>query len=276
MHKFYLMSDIHMDHLPDFETEVEYLIPNYNPDIPILLTGDVSIARDFRRDIARFAETFSGQIYVVMGNHDYWNSSYEQMNNYVRDIQIKNVYICSNYAVDVVDGTAIVMVNNWYSPQMDQIVDRFATMNDWNYMANFAGYGITGNTSDAIRACNDIADKSVGYAQNAFSEIRDGVENGEIVRVVVMVHFPPYFEMMSRVDNFTPFYFDPKMGAVIDRFAMENPHTPITVVSGHTHTYRTFENKNVKGIVAPANYGNVYMVPFIFDGAQYGIDGWGE
>lgn len=272
MRKFYLMSDIHIDHLDDFEKESRYLLPYYNPENPILLTGDVSTARDFRRDIARFAETFSGQIYVVMGNHDYWGSSYEQMNNFVRDIKIRNVHICSNAGFDIRDGTAIVMVNNWYSPEIEAVADRFVSMNDWNHMANFAGYGITGNISDAIRAAQAISEKSAGYANNVFSEVSDEIESGDVERVVVMAHFPPYVEMMSRIDNYTPFYFDPKMGAVIRRFAMKHEHIPVTVVSGHTHTYRSFKEDNVKGIVAPANYGNVYMVPFVFDGDNYRVD----
>lgn len=272
MNRFYLMSDIHMDHIDDFSKEVGYLIPHYNREIPILLTGDVSIARDFRRHISEFAEIFTGPIYIVLGNHDYWGSSYIQMNAFVRDISVKNIHFCADQSYQIVDRTAIVMSNNWYSAKDADVYDRFTTMNDWNHVHDFARYGITGDIRDAIGAARMIAQRNADGVRPVFSKVCKRIEAGEVDRVVVMCHFPPFQEMMSQFDSHTPYYYDHYMGEEVSWYANAYSDIPFTVVSGHTHMWKSYFKNNISAFVAPANYGQVYMIPFKFDGERYVVD----
>ncbi len=85
MKRFVWSSDVHLDRMDVGEREEfkEYL-QELAPD-GFILAGDIGEADSVAGFLEDFCRTLSCPIYFVLGNHDFWGSSFEQVRTEIRN-----------------------------------------------------------------------------------------------------------------------------------------------------------------------------------------------
>ena len=122
----YVLGDTHlslgaskpMDVFPGWNGYVERLKRNWRklikPEDTIVLAGDISWAmrlNDTRRDFA-FLQELPGQKLIMKGNHDYWWTTANKMNAYLKAEGFDTRHILHNNSYSV-EGYALCGTRGW-------------------------------------------------------------------------------------------------------------------------------------------------------------------
>ena len=122
----YVLGDTHlslgaskpMDVFPGWSGYVERLERNWRklikPEDTIVLAGDISWAmrlNDTRRDFA-FLQELPGQKLIMKGNHDYWWTTANKMNAYLKAEGFDTLHILHNNSYSV-EGYALCGTRGW-------------------------------------------------------------------------------------------------------------------------------------------------------------------
>ena len=123
----YVLGDTHlslgasksMDVFPGWNGYVERLERNWRklikPEDTIVLAGDISWAMrltDTRKDF-EFLQSLPGQKIIMKGNHDYWWSTVNKMNAYLKAEGFDTLHILHNNSYSV-EGYAICGTRGWF------------------------------------------------------------------------------------------------------------------------------------------------------------------
>ena len=123
----YVLGDTHlslgaskpMDIFPGWDNYVERLERSWRklitPQDTIVLAGDISWAMrltDTRRDFA-FLQQLPGQKLIMKGNHDYWWSTANKMNAYLKAEGFDTLHILHNNSYTV-EGYALCGTRGWF------------------------------------------------------------------------------------------------------------------------------------------------------------------
>ena len=122
-----------MDIFPGWNDYVERLEKNWRkliqPEDTIVLAGDISWAMrltDTRRDFA-FLQSLPGQKIIMKGNHDYWWSTANKMNAYLKAEGFDTLHILHNNSYSV-EGYAICGTRGWLfdvgEPHDEKVMNR--------------------------------------------------------------------------------------------------------------------------------------------------------
>ena len=108
-----------MDIFPGWNDYVERLEKNWRklirPEDTIVLAGDISWAMrltDTRKDFA-FLQQLPGQKIIMKGNHDYWWSTANKMNAYLKAEGFDTLHILHNNSYSV-EGYALCGTRGWF------------------------------------------------------------------------------------------------------------------------------------------------------------------
>ena len=137
----YVLGDTHlslgaskpMDILPGWDNYVERLERSWRklitPQDTIVLAGDISWAMrltDTRRDFA-FLQQLPGQKLIMKGNHDYWWSTANKMNAYLKAEGFDTLHILHNNSYTV-EGYALCGTRGWLfdvgEPHDEKVMNR--------------------------------------------------------------------------------------------------------------------------------------------------------
>ena len=123
----YVLGDTHlslgaskpMDVFPGWNGYVERLERNWRklikPEDTVVLAGDISWAmrlNDTRRDFA-FLQELPGQKLIMKGNHDYWWTTANKMNAYLKAEGFDTLHILHNNSYSV-EGYALCGTRGWF------------------------------------------------------------------------------------------------------------------------------------------------------------------
>ena len=114
----YLGASRPMDIFPGWNDYVERLEKNWRklikPEDTIVLAGDISWAMrltDTRKDF-EFLQSLPGQKIIMKGNHDYWWSTVNKMNAYLKAEGFDTLHILHNNSYSV-EGYALCGTRGW-------------------------------------------------------------------------------------------------------------------------------------------------------------------
>lgn len=137
----YAIGDLHlslggskpMDIFPGWEGYVQRLEKNWRrlvrPEDTVVIAGDISWAmrlEDTRTDFA-FINALPGQKLLMKGNHDYWWTTANKMNTYLKQAGFDTLHILHNNAYHI-EGCAICGTRSWLfdpdEPHDEKVMNR--------------------------------------------------------------------------------------------------------------------------------------------------------
>jgi 3',5'-cyclic-AMP phosphodiesterase len=248
------LTDLHLNRYPEFLNR--RLLDKAKQCDGILVTGDISTG--FRtEEHLEFLKKFSPNVYFVLGNHDFYGSSFEETSGRVRQV-------CRNGRATWLDdadpialgrGTYLIGVDGWYDAQYGDAF--FLDVNFDRMMIR----DLLLKTKREQRS-----ELMASRAQISADKFRQKLKlvPSRADKVIIATHYPPWIGPMRSI--FDAFWLPQSVNsilgdAIVEEARNRGPITQFEVLCGHVH--KDFEMnpaQNVKCIVSDARKINAIIV----------------
>lgn len=266
------LTDVHFDFLKPkvveaFGAELRDVYPYVQGCI---ITGDIATAEKTVPLLRRFMEGWSKPVHFVLGNHDYYNGSIEEVE---RDVQA----LCDERANDWLSGryfawldgkpttahSYVVGAGGWYDGRYGDARKSRVLMTDFKRIKNLAPHFQESTWLWYPEARDGMLDLLRKLAQESADagerRLRASLQLNK--NVIFATHYPPYAmacwhrgEISDR--EWLPWFTSHAMGEMLDRVAEEHPEHKILVLCGHTHSEGVYESlPNLRVLTGKAEYG---------------------
>ena len=250
-------TDIHLDRLSerDYLEYKEYL-QELNPD-GLIISGDIAESEFVFKSLKDFNDSFNFPIYFVLGNHDFYFSSFDEVETKIRKLvkNSKNLnWLTESGIIALNDSTALIGVEGWGDARHGNLNLSEGSTRDVMSIADYKGI-----SREAIKEL--LHSKGDKYAEILRPSLLEAVENFQ--NVILVTHVPPFVEVCFGRDlricgEFKlPFYTCKAIGDILLEVMNENKSCQMTVLCGHTHESadaKILENLRVR--VKESGYGS--------------------
>lgn len=272
------LTDVHFDLLkPEKPFKFGKMVAR-NGDYCVI-TGDIAHGDTVCEYLEEFQRGFGGKVYFVLGNHDIWKSSFEQVHKNIRELcsDHENLHWLGDGVVHYINGVQLCGVDGWYDCQAGLTTDRIRfAMNDWHQIeelkANFNVH-VMGFSDPLINQLRNLGQSSAHEARQVLAKCHKDKH------VIFATHVPPYeessFHEGGKSDaTHLPFYTNIALGYVLKDWAYSNRDLiydkhrklfALTTLCGHTHSPGEFiQRANHKVYTGKSLYGNP-QISKVFD-----------
>jgi Icc protein len=215
-----------------------------NPDADgLIITGDISCGEVLEKHLTQIVQGFHCPIYMVTGNHDYYNSSFEKIDELVAGLTKKfdNLYWL-NQGWHTYNGIAIVGVGGWYDAYYGN-TNSHIYLNDFDLIEDLkpGGYNRDLLISLIRQRASQEADKLDDMLKSIFKT--------DLSTILVATHVAPYegsswHEGGHSDRDWLPWFTSANTGAVIDKYADNYPDKKFVVLHGHGHSPGVYKHKD--------------------------------
>ena len=249
MSKYCWATDIHLDHIDDNERLVAFSESLIASDPSgIFLTGDVSNANRLVYHLSVIERVVQRPIFFVLGNHDYYGSSIEQVRKSMRELTNMSQflrYMPLNTFLSLSQSTALVGHDGWYDALNGNALDSRFLLMDWQLITDFIPHSGGAKFMNIARAVSDkqsVISLSQKLAHEGVTHMMNGIKAAikSHKNIVVLTHVPPFQEShiyKGKVGDSSaqPWYTSKMCGDMLLNAARTYPNTNFTVLAGHTH-----------------------------------------
>ena len=194
----------------------KYLADENKDATGLIVSGDIATAKSLTFNLHELADGFGKPIYFILGNHDYYHSSFTEVDKEMGKIINKNLHWLRSKPVVLGDVT-IVGVDNWYDGRYGATDSRVA-LNDWMDIKDLMFMNHPSVLLTKIQARADLMAEL----------LQKDLEKVTTSNVVIVVHVPPYdmsawHEGHMSEPDWMPWFSSKITGIMIDNFAEKNP-----------------------------------------------------
>lgn len=259
--KYVHITDIHLDHLfprdPKLTKEqimkhhvsfVEEFITKLTNEKEIknfFLTGDISSGELIGSHLKMLAEGFlkkGKRLFFILGNHDYYGSSFASVEQEVKNLSIekkyKNTlfYVNSKSWFDRSEQILIAGSNGWYDGEYSPFTNNSVEMNDYYLIKELKESRLTSRDKLFLKN-KDIAKN---YVTNLVQDIEFGILGYNPKNIVVLTHVPVFMELSTYKgkmsdDIWMPCFSSKFMGDALLNLANKYQEIKFHVFCGHSH-----------------------------------------
>jgi 3',5'-cyclic-AMP phosphodiesterase len=257
MHKIAWATDIHLDRLLERDyLEYKDYLQKLNPDC-LLISGDIAEGEFVCKSLSDFNDSFNFPIYFVLGNHDFYFSSFAEVEKKVGELVEKsaNLYWLSKSGIiKLNETTALIGIEGWGDAGNGTFNLSEGSSRDVLSIADYKGL-----TREEIGEL--MKSKGAKYAEALRPVLREAVRIYK--NVILVTHVPPFVEVcfdrsLRIIGEFKqPFYTCKAIGDLLLELMPKNPGCRMTVLCGHTHEkadVKILENLRVR--VKESGYGS--------------------
>lgn len=271
MKKLAWLTDIHLDHYCKTKTGTvkkfcEEVLRAAEPDF-IVMTGDITNGRDIKEHFEEMAKYWTSiPVYYVLGNHDYYHSSFEAVRKQMDEFVKANPnfhYLSHKDHFELVPGWAIAGHDGWYDGGYADWFDRGTViMQDYYlitefYVAAFIPPTYTSYDPHIIYDCLQTkAKECVRHIEQVLPNAMKNYKN-----VLYATHIPPFKEACIHKgqisdDGWLPNFSSKRAGDALLKVAKANQGSKLFVLCGHTHSDGVVEmTKNLTCYTGASRYG---------------------
>jgi 3',5'-cyclic-AMP phosphodiesterase len=253
------LTDLHLNFLPyvqvdEFLGRVESLATD-----AILVTGDISEARELGRMLRHIAEHLQRPVYFVLGNHDFYHGS-------IREVRATATRACEEAGaagrlryltampepVELTPTVGLIGHDGWADARIGDYERSLVMMNDYRLIAELAAHG----KRDRWPILQALGDEAAQHIRDVLP-----VALVRYQQVLLATHVPPLREACwhdgrPSDDEWAPHFTCKAMGDAILEIMRDFPQRQLTVFCGHTHSPGECRPlPNVQILTGGAKYG---------------------
>jgi len=226
--KIKVVSDIHLEHYQTFDFE-QIIKVEYNSIL--CLVGDIGDPfSDLYNSFIEWCSKHFLIVFIIAGNHEYYNHSIEKTNNKINELSFKyfNVHFLNN-SFFLVHNKLFIGTTLWsYIPEKCKSNIQ-SKINDYNYIQDFD-----------IETCNKLHIESVNFIKTTIEKYK------KYYKIIVLTHHSPLLQNTS----------DEKFEKLETNYAFSSDQSILMKdvyawVYGHTH----YNHKNNS-----FKYGNTTLI----------------
>lgn len=260
MQRFIWTSDVHLDRMDENErAEFKEHLRGLNPD-GFILAGDIAEADSVVGFLRGFRKALTCPIYFVLGNHDFWGSSFETVRSEIRCLtdEHPDLYWLSESGVIALNSeTALIGHEGWADARYAPVPPAGNVPRDFMRIEDFKSLLRT----EYENVLNQLGDNAARHIHKVLLEAVAAYKH-----IYLVTHVPPFREASidrsGRIcnDEKLPFYTCQAVGDVILKIMNERPECNLTVLCGHTHEKCEIDMlPNLQIKVLDAGYGTWYQ-----------------
>lgn len=235
----------------------------------LILTGDISSAFGIERHLEQLAEGFGKPIYFVLGNHDYYGSSWKDVDKKVRKVVYDNNYLNDNPTLHFLnDGyhmhndLCVLGVGGWYDVRHGNKHSSIG-LNDFYEIEEIRES--IGEYEEMVKV---IRTRARSEANRLAGMLREACAT-DVETILVCTHVAPYAECSwhegKPSDNeWVPWFSSKATGDVLDVITKDFPNKTFIVLCGHSHSPGIVQVRdNLTVYTGPAKYGHPDVAGYI-------------
>lgn len=252
--KYIWLTDIHLNFLKDEKIIEFFLNLKFKQADGIFLTGDISNGLYITKHLAWLQKITDLPIYFVLGNHDFYKSSFTDVEYRVSSL-VKNTsnlhYLTISEPIALNDTTAIIGHDGWYDAGWHEPMTPLVFLADWYFIEDFKF------TFSNKRRMILIRDRALQAAERLEQNLKKAFQTYDTI--YLLTHFPPWPPMGFGLRNrfWRPYNSSKIVADYIIRSMPLDKNKKLIVLSGHTHEHRyTKISENIELRVGEAELKN--------------------
>lgn len=198
----------------------------------IFLTGDISNGLFLKIDLKLIRRFANCPIYFILGNHDYYFSSFDSIHNKIKHIDPDIIWLRESGVVELNKTTALIGVEGWYDGFYgDPSTITLSTSIDRLWISEMRNLNKNEILKFVRKKANEDAKIIINNLQNALDA---GYET-----IYLLTHFPPWAEatrdLGKCLENFwLPYNVNSTLGFALEKI-MKDKSATLHVLAGHVH-----------------------------------------
>jgi predicted phosphodiesterase len=229
------LTDIHLNFLRPVGMEKFFsLVRGSKPDV-VLISGDIGEASRLEWYLARLQSRLQCPIYFVLGNHDYYGSSFEEVRAVISRLSAQSdglKWLPQSGVVELTPQTGLVGHDSWADGRFGNYAFSDVLLNDYVLINDLGGL----NKDERLRKLNVLGDEAAAYCREWLPKALDLYPH-----VYFLTHVPPFHEACWHQgqlsdDNYLPHFACKAVGEVLVEVMEERRDRQLTVLCGHTHS----------------------------------------
>jgi len=258
------LTDIHLNFLKPVQLEKFYQqIKDAQPDC-ILISGDIGEAPRLKYDLRQLESRLPYPIYFVLGNHDYYGASFEDVESLVREMTDGSPclhWLMLDGVVELADNVGLIGHDGWADGRYGDYATSPIMLNDYVAIHDFVGL----TKVQRLGLLNVLGDAAARYIYEWLPKALACYNH-----VFFMTHVPPFREACwhegkNYNDEWLPHFASKAVGDALVKVMRDHPHKKLTVLCGHTHgRHETHILDNLLVMTGGAAYGRP-EVQHVFD-----------
>lgn len=256
-------SDTHLDLVRSKKEEKDTFFNALRTHDAVIISGD--IAENTSSYLLELYRSIQKPIYFVLGNHDYYRSSFSATVASMSSLP-SDVHYLPFGIVYLNNSTAVIGVDGWYDLKNGSFKDTVAILADFVYIKELkpclsctSRYFYDLDKSKLKKA---IAEKVKQDKESLKSHLDVVLKNRNITNIIVVLHVPP-FEQSAKYkgeptsSDMLPYFSSKTYGRMLLSAAKRRPKVNFTVLCGHTHDTAYYSPiDNIQVYTAAAEYGH--------------------
>lgn len=257
------LTDIHLNFVG--RSQVEGLCESIHSSgaDAVLITGDLATSAYLCRYLEFIAENLKRPIYFVLGNHDYYGSSFKKINSEVAKIVKNNqhlVWLSRSVVIELSPDTCLIGHEGLADGRLGDPVGSSVILNDYYHIEELR----QPSKELRLKVQNRLGDAAARHLKKLLN-----TDVGKYKRIIVALHVPPFSEACWHLgqisdDNFLPHFSCKATGVVLKFFMTKHVEISMSVYCGHTHSGGYAEIlPNLRVFTAGAEYRQPCISDFI-------------
>jgi predicted phosphohydrolase len=224
-----ICSDIHLDHASN-GTKRKFLQEIEKLNTPLFIAGDISDGRKVTSHLEQIAEACKHDVYFVLGNHDYYHSSFAEIDSkisYLMHHYPNLIYLPHMGIVRLNSDTCVIGPDSWYDAKIAPYPHLIPLgMSDFDYIQDLRGLNRF-----------DLFNKFQAKASAGLVHLKEmvGLAVTKYKNIIIMSHPVPFGSMNIHQTSLSPFYIWYEAGMFLGDFASDNLNNNFLWLCGHTH-----------------------------------------
>jgi predicted MPP superfamily phosphohydrolase len=238
--KLVWLTDIHLNFISPDERHAFYeTVISASPDA-IILTGDIAESASVTSILNEMNQALSRPIYFVLGNHDFYKSSYGAVKKNVSALsdQVENLtWLTVSGPRELKPGVVLLGQDGWADGRYGDYFNSNIRVNDCRFIEEYAAADLIGQ-----KALLDVMQTFADRDAHALREnIQSAVGQYQPTNIIVLTHVPPFKAVSMHQghptgDDFLPFFVSKATGDALQEMAAAYPNVNFQVYAGHTHS----------------------------------------
>lgn len=257
MSKFLWLTDIHLNFLsPHDVMNFASKLRSYNAD-GILISGDISTGPRLIDDLSVLASNVRCPIYFVLGNHDFYRTSFTEAEHAVKNLcsnESSITYLSSVEYITLSQDVALVGQDGWYDTRWCEPLSSLVFLYDFFLIKDFRALF---SHKERIALARE---KAYEEAQRTSSKLRQALKLHKTVYFIT--HFPPWPQATPYEGNlikrfWVPYSTSKVMAETLKNVMIDFPDRKLIVLSGHTHESKEYQpTENIIVKVGHSRFGD--------------------